>query len=537
VFATARPEAESSIIEKISMSFAYVLLALNLLGVRQVPPGTQLHVRLLTTIGSYASHAGDPVSAVLIAPVVLNPGDATAEAILPAGAMLSGKLKSVQRVGLGFIHENAALDLDFNQISMPGGETVPLQSRVLAVENGRERVTRDGSIRGIRATNTISYRFSGYVRTAMQFEFHAAAAAWAIRALLVQVPEAELYYPAGVEFTLGLTAPIMLRTPEPSSASDDVLIAQKPVPQKLGAEQRARMEELVAGMPTRTHTAVSNRPSDLINLMFIGSREELTAAFEAAGWTQPQQSSMRANIHRIRAVAEGRGDAEAPISLLLVDGSPPDMAWQKGFNDVSKRHHIRIWKQSTTWDGREVWIGAATHDIDFAYMRPGWAITHKIEENIDREREKVVNDLAFTSCVSLVDEFKRPDFPSFAYNATGDRMTTDTGLAMLALSPCPPKSDAAPEVGAGAPSTMAASTLLPRHGSKVQRFARREVLCFRSDLLRENPYWRVYEGVRYLVSAVRSRQEHSADPDPDIRAPYQVGQTTNRARPILELLR
>ena len=52
------------------MSFAYALLAFNLLATRQVPPGTQLHIRLTTPVGSYASRAGDAVDAVLIAPVV-----------------------------------------------------------------------------------------------------------------------------------------------------------------------------------------------------------------------------------------------------------------------------------------------------------------------------------------------------------------------------------------------------------------------------------------------------------------------------------
>ena len=534
------------------MSFAYVLLALNLLGVRQVPSGTQLHVRLLTTIGSYASHAGDPIRAVLIAPAFLSPGaflqdrtssdwaaagDAAPSAILPAGSILTGHLKSVQRVGFGFVHENAALDLVFDNITLPDGEVVPLASRVLAVDNGRESVAKDGSIRGRRATNTLSYRVSGYVRTAMQWEFHAALAVWAIKTLLVQVPESELYYPAGVELTLTLTGPVQLPSAllaDSGEGPDEGLTARKSVPGALPADERMAMEELVSTLPARTHTALTNRASDLINLMFIGSREEITAAFEAAGWTQPVQSNMRANIRRIRAVAEGRGDADAPISLLLVDDSAPDMAWQKSFNDVSKRHHIRIWKHSELPDGREVWIGAATRDIDFAYMRPGWAVTHKIEENIDRERDKVVNDLTFTSCVSVVDEFGRPSLPSFTYNATGDPMTTDTSLALVAFSPCAIGFSLGDD---GSSALVAAVAPLPRHGNRVQRFARREVLCFRSDLLRENPYWRGYEGIRYLVSAIRDRHQHSADPQPYARSQYPGSQTASRARPYFEMFR
>ena len=37
------------------------LLPLSLFALRQAPAGTELHVRLVTPVGSYASRAGDPV--------------------------------------------------------------------------------------------------------------------------------------------------------------------------------------------------------------------------------------------------------------------------------------------------------------------------------------------------------------------------------------------------------------------------------------------------------------------------------------------
>jgi hypothetical protein len=508
------------------MSFAYVLLALNLLATRQVPPGTPLHVRLLTTIGSYASQAGDPVRAVLIAPVVSN-----GQTILPEGSLLSGTLKSVQRVGFGIIHENAALDLEFSSITLPDGDSLPLSSRVQEVDNGRERVTRGGSIRGIRTTTSLSYRTSGYVRTALQWEVHTAIAVWAIKTLLVQVPEPELYYPAGVELTLSLTEPIGARAPARAAATTGLL----------AGEERTRMAALAADLPARTHTSESNRPSDLINVMFIGSREQLANAFEAAGWTEPVEATLRSNIRRIRAVAEGHGDSTAPMSDLLVQDARADMSWQKGFNDVSKRHHIRIWKQSATWDDREVWIGAATRDIDFAYMRPGRAMTHKIEENVDQERDKVVNDLVFTSCANLADALERPDVPSFTRNATGDPMKTDTRLAIVRLNGCEARPDVAQVGSAQASLTQMGSAQpagppLALHGNKLDRFARREILCFRSDLLRENIYWRSYEGIRWMVTAVHDhrRQERTGGDSP-LQA-YVPMPANSRTNMVLDLL-
>ncbi len=82
---------------------AYLLCSAGLLTIREVPAGTRLEIRLTSTVGSYASKAGSPVSAVLIAPVHVG-----GELLLPAGSILTGTVKSVRRVGMGIVHETAA---------------------------------------------------------------------------------------------------------------------------------------------------------------------------------------------------------------------------------------------------------------------------------------------------------------------------------------------------------------------------------------------------------------------------------------------
>src|SRR5665213_982040 len=492
------------------MSFAYALLALNLLASRQLPPGAQLHIRLTTPISSYASHTGDRVDAVLIAPVISN-----GEIVYPAGSLVSGKLKSVQKVGFGLVHELAGFDLKFSGIATPDGQSLPLAARVQEVENARERLTRDGGIRGDRPTGSLSYRTGGYIRTAITWDIHAALAVWAVKTLLVQVPEPEIYYPAGVEITLALTSPMLAPEPQQVPAAT------------LTDTDRARIDALLAVAPTRTYAAYSNRPSDLINVMFIGSRDDLATAFEAAGWIQPQHSSLRTNIRSIRAVADGHGDSTAPMSDLLVEDQKADMSWQKSFNDVSKRHHIRIWKQPATWNGQQVWIGAATHDIDFAFWRPGKAMAHKIAENVDDERDKVVNDLLFTSCADVLDTPERSDIPAFTRNATGDPMRTDTRIAILQVDAC-----SAPAI-----SLQFTNASLPLHGSKVQRFARREILSLRSDVVRENIYWRSYEGVRWMITAYRGRGGRAQENETRTLAKEQPRQGADHAAFLKDMFR
>ena len=466
-----------------------VLLAIVAVTTRSLPEGTHLHIRLTTTVGSYASTPGSAVSAVLIAPVVVD-----GEALLQAGSTLSGRVKAVTRVGFGVRHETAGLELEFNQITPLAGDAMPIAARIAEVDNSRERVTQDGSIQGVRSTGSLCYRVSGYIRTALQWEVHAQLADWVIRSFIMELPEPEIYYPAGVELTLVLSQPLSLDAP---------IDGEQPAPE-LTDDQREELTRDVAAMPYRTQAPKSGRPSDLTNVLFIGSQDQISAAFAAAGWAQAGPSSFRRRINWIRAVGELRGDVTAPMSRLLLNGAEADMSWEKGLNDVSKRHHIRMWREETMWHGQQMWVGAATRDIDFAYMRRGHKFSHKIEEDVDEERDKVAYDLAFTSCGELLDWTERPDFPRSARNATGDPMVTDGRMGVVKLNDC-----SAPRLS----TETVDSAPLPEHGDKWQRFARREVLSARNGLLRTNPYWRAYEGSRLVVEWIRRRKQAAEGPE------------------------
>ena len=135
-----------------------VLLSIAALTIRPLPPGTQLHIRLTTAVGSYASVPGSPVSALLIAPVIVD-----GETVLEAGSILNGRVKSVTRVGYGLRHETAGLNLEFSQITPPDGETIPLSAQVAGVDNSRERVTRDGRIQGVHRGEFVARDLAGVI--------------------------------------------------------------------------------------------------------------------------------------------------------------------------------------------------------------------------------------------------------------------------------------------------------------------------------------------------------------------------------------
>jgi len=475
---------------------AYLLCSAGLLTIREVPAGTRLEIRLTSTIGTYASKAGSPVSAVLIAPVHVG-----GELLLPAGSILTGTVKSVRRVGLGIVHETAAMSIEFTEIILPDDETLPLSARVIAVDNGRERVEKNGEIGGMRMTSSVAYRVSGYIRMALMLNIHAELAAWAIKTLVVQVPEPEIYFKPGVELSLTLQEPLPARAQrEPEDA-----------PRRLADAERDSLDEILATSPSRTTNPSNGRPSDLVNLMLVGSRQQITEAFRAAGWVEAEPSNMHSRIQGIRAFVEGRSSGSFPMSALLLNDEEADMSWQKGLNDMSKRHHIRIWKQPQMWDGQEVWAAAATRDIDFAYMHHGSAMTHRIDGNIDQERDKIAYDLAFTSYVDVLDWQERSSIPGVTRNGTGDLMNTDKKLAVLRL-----RDTETPRLST---DSMEMDSI-PVHGRLGQRFVRREILSMRNDIVRNNMYWRGYEGVRWIVTNVRKRNRTPEVADVAPKAPF-----------------
>jgi hypothetical protein len=453
------------------------------------PVGTPLHVRLIHPVGSYASRLHSRVEAVLISPV-----KSGGETILPAGSLVSGEVKSVRRVGLGLLHESASLELSFNSVSSEASRESPLSAQLSAVDNGREVVTAAGFIQEERSTASLGNRVAGYVRMALLWDVHVQLVVWAVKALVVQVPEPEIYLPAETELTLTLSAPVIGRgVVEPSAGA----------PRLLTARERENLIPVTAALPDRASAGNSERPADLVNVLLIGSREEIAAAFTAAGWREARPSSARTGVASAWAVVRQTAYPNAPMSPLFLNDQPAGMSWQKGFNDVSKRHHVRLWKQPETAEGQEVWAGAATRDIDFAYMRGNGFMTHEIARQVDQERDKVADDIAFASCAEAVDWWDRAQVPHQLTNATGDRMDTDGRLVVVRLK----EREVSPTVAAAFNGDA-----LPRHGGRWKCLLRREIICARSDLIRANIYWRSYEGVRTLIAAIA---QHRRVQNPD----------------------
>jgi hypothetical protein len=122
---------------------------------------------------------------------------------------------------------------------------------------------------------------------------------------------------------------------------------------------------------------------------------------------------------------EDRGYNAAPVSTLTLEGQKPDRVYEKQTDTFSKRHHVRIWRRPGSFQGKPVWLAAASHDIGIRFSRETRNFTHRVEPNVDLERTKILNDLRFTGFVKAFAYVPRASAPRKFRNATGDDLITD----------------------------------------------------------------------------------------------------------------
>lgn len=377
----------------------------------QVPAGAEINIRLKTRVASNASKVKDPVDAVVIQPVAVS-----GQYAIPAGAIAHGVVLDA-KASTG-PDDRALLNIVFTRLDLAGGP-VRIVSTVSSVDNSRESVDSNGQIQGIVASESISARLdSGITKVGQRYSGLSGLLEKAKSAIL-QEPDGNIVYEPGVELTIKLDKPVDVR-----AASGSGFPALQPI-------APAQLTTLVARQPFQTRAQSPPKPSDITNLMFIGTQEQLEKAFAAAGWASATSNDSTAKFETFKAIAESRGYKEAPVSILLLENHPPDLVFEKQNNTFSQRHHLRIWRRPDVFRGEPVWVCAATHDIGIDASVEDRTFIHKVDSQIDHEREKVVDDLLLTGQVKSMALIPRPAVPKESSNATGDKLQTDTSMAVV----------------------------------------------------------------------------------------------------------
>ena len=186
------------------------------------------------------------------------------------------------------------------------------------------------------------------------------------------------------------------------------------------------------------------------------------------------------------------------MNTLTLNGVPSDFVYQKSLDTVQKRHHVRLWKDPYQAD---VWLGAAAEDIGFRFELMHW--THSTAPNVDVERAKVVNDLAFTECLDAAGLVRR-NSPELRQDPKGGRViVTDTDIAVARLNAC------------DNPNTMPGVNTASGVNSRSR--LSREWASVRTDLL-TNVFFTTYNTLKFLVER-RASKPLRRTPSTDVNPP------------------
>lgn len=176
-------------------------------------------------------------------------------------------------------------------------------------------------------------------------------------------------------------------------------------------------------------------PGDMVNFLLLGSEATMQSAFTTAGWVKVDSDVKGAVLHGVLESLSKESYLTMPMSQLYLFGRPQDYGWAHAepIKVVASRNHLRIWKAPFEVNGQTLWVGAATHDIGFERDQRNNGVTHKIDPDIDLERDYVEKTLSSTGIVLEVSHFL-PDSPmKEAKTATGGSFHSNGQVLILRL--------------------------------------------------------------------------------------------------------
>ena len=180
---------------------------------------------------------------------------------------------------------------------------------------------------------------------------------------------------------------------------------------------------------TRTPQGI---PGDPINVALDGTEADLEHAFAAAGWARADRLDLETAMGIGGSVALDHPYPRAPVSTLLFDGRPQDLAFEKAVGrSADRRHHVRLW-QAGDAIGRPRWLGSASFDSGIGLSRDTGQVTHHIGPDVDAERDFLIQELSNAGTLSAEMQIQGVGATLNGRNGGGDPYFTD-GKARLGI--------------------------------------------------------------------------------------------------------
>jgi LssY C-terminus len=242
------------------------------------------------------------------------------------------------------------------------------------------------------------------------------------------------------QFGTGSTAPATSASAAPagndvvSPTSATTATAPTPALKVSSGNLDSSLQKDIDGLPRRVNDEFQNQ-GDMVNFVLIGSEQQVKDALDAANWHVADIDTKEAVLKAVLQTYQKKDYLQMPMSQLYLFGRKQDYGYElaQAYSVVASRHHFRIWKAPTTWNGQTVWAGAGTHDIGFEKDQRNGKVTHKIDPAVDGERDNIGQTLQASGKVKSLYYYLPPDPVQGAQNATGGGYHSDGRMLIIVL--------------------------------------------------------------------------------------------------------
>ena len=201
---------------------------------------------------------------------------------------------------------------------------------------------------------------------------------------------------------------------------------------------KALFSELDAKLPYRvTDKPSGGNPGDLVNFIIVGGQDQVTNALKVAGWIVADKTDTDAVVSALVATLQKDVYVAVPMSILYLFGRPQDFGYERAeaVMVAAQRNHFRIWQAAFRLpQNQPLWVGAGTHDIGIEKdQRSANAITHKIDQDVDNERDFIGATLQQAGQVEAMSYMTRSNPIKSTKTATGGSIQSDGRVLVIVL--------------------------------------------------------------------------------------------------------
>ncbi len=200
--------------------------------------------------------------------------------------------------------------------------------------------------------------------------------------------------------------------------------------QTVAADNIIKLFSQTNALPKYSEKLNGTKQEPLSFIIIAQNDSRLKTILYQAGWQEADLPTVGSVYHLAQAAIMNESYPTAPMTPSFWNTAVNDFSFEKptADNTARSRHHSRFWRTNFVLpDGQLVYVGTASLDVGVK-----WLVTHRIDPNLDAEREGLFADLIEAGAV--INMTKYSFVPAqLGKNSAGDLFFTDGYLYQLEL--------------------------------------------------------------------------------------------------------